>query len=205
VSFYLDSPLSRAYPPLPPVAGGARLSADRTYRHALWRWVDTEAQILPPGLTQDEQQRGVKEARAVLFVLLNPSTADELKPDLTVQKCKGFARSWGYDVVLIGNLYDFRTKSPEVLLGQPYDRFRHSDRCLPELVQMADHASRIVVGWGHDGAQYPDRVKRVRELLVGYLKPGETLMCLGETKNPRCPKHPSRLGYAQPLIPWNHY
>lgn len=43
-----------------------------------------------------------------LFIMLNPSTADAHIDDPTIRRCIGFAKSWGYGGILVGNLYAFR-------------------------------------------------------------------------------------------------
>src|SRR5262245_2535132 len=54
--------------------------------------------------------------RAVLFVGLNPSTADGATDDPTIRRCVGFARSWGFDWLLMGNLYALRSTDPKGLM-----------------------------------------------------------------------------------------
>lgn len=55
----------------------AILSVDRKYRYVLTRtWDET----LPN----------------IMFVGLNPSTADETTDDPTIRRCINFAKSWGY-------------------------------------------------------------------------------------------------------------
>jgi hypothetical protein len=52
------------------------LSDCGTYRYELWRrWA---------------------EGPHVLFVMLNPSTADAVTDDATIRKCIGYAKRWGY-------------------------------------------------------------------------------------------------------------
>ena len=40
-----------------------------------------------------------------LFLMLNPSKADQNISDKTVDKCKTFARKWDYDTLWICNLF----------------------------------------------------------------------------------------------------
>ena len=51
----------------------------------------------------------------VLFIMLNPSTADGLNNDLTTIRCMNFAKKWGYGGIMIGNIYPFRAKRPKDL------------------------------------------------------------------------------------------
>jgi len=50
-----------------------------------------------------------------MFMMLNPSTADENSNDLTTIRCMNFAKKWGFGGIYIGNLYPFRAKSPKNL------------------------------------------------------------------------------------------
>src|SRR5438132_5915755 len=52
------------------------------------------------------------DGRTVCFVMLNPSTADALSDDPTVRRCMGFARSWGFSVLSVRNLFALRTPDP---------------------------------------------------------------------------------------------
>ena len=56
-----------------------------------------------------------KSKKKVLFVMLNPSTADGLNNDLTTIRCINFAKKWGYGGIMIGNIYPFRAKRPKHL------------------------------------------------------------------------------------------
>ena len=74
---------------------GATLSACGLYRYSLTReWGD--------------------EARLV-YVMLNPSTADAHRDDPTIRRCIGFAQSHGFGSLEVVNLYAYRTPSPVAL------------------------------------------------------------------------------------------
>ena len=74
----------------------AFFSKDRLYRYALWRIWDNE---LPK----------------VLFIGLNPSTADEVKDDPTIRRCIRYALDWGYGGYLMGNIFAYRSTDPKQL------------------------------------------------------------------------------------------
>ncbi len=80
---------------MPAAAASAVLSEDERYRYHLCRWWG--------------------DGRRVVFVMLNPSTADADVDDPTVRKCMGFARRWGFDGIDVVNLYAFRATKPEKL------------------------------------------------------------------------------------------
>lgn len=52
----------------------------------------------------------------VLFIMLNPSTADGDVDDPTIRRCIGFAKSWGYGGIYVGNLFAYRATDPKELL-----------------------------------------------------------------------------------------
>jgi hypothetical protein len=45
---------------------------------------------------------------AILFVMMNPSTADVQFDDSTVAKCGRLARAWGFGALLVGNTFAYR-------------------------------------------------------------------------------------------------
>jgi hypothetical protein len=82
-----------------------------------------------------------------LYVMLNPSTADELGPDPTIRRCIGFARLWGFGAVEVCNLFAWRSTDPDVLVPElhvghvPGENDRH-------ILEAAGNAQRIVCAWG---------------------------------------------------------
>jgi len=78
------------------VKGSASISRDGRYRYALRRVWDPRNP-------------------SVLFIGLNPSTADHQQDDPTIRRCIRFARDWGFGELIAANLFAFRTKSPRLL------------------------------------------------------------------------------------------
>ena len=52
-----------------------------------------------------------------MFVMLNPSTADEHRDDPTIRRCIGFAKGWGYRTLYVTNLSPLRATYPKELLA----------------------------------------------------------------------------------------
>ena len=74
----------------------ASFSSDRRYRY----WLEAR----------------LSDADGVcLFVMLNPSKADEVRSDPTVTRSKGFARSWGYGTLWVCNIFALRSTDPKAL------------------------------------------------------------------------------------------
>ena len=51
--------------------------------------------------------------KKITFVLLNPSTATELKNDPTVERCEQRARTLGFGAFLVCNIFAWRDTSPK--------------------------------------------------------------------------------------------
>jgi len=79
-------------------------SEDRKYRYTLWReWKSL--------FTRQQKE-------FVVFIGLNPSTADETKDDPTIKRCVGFVKKWGFDAFCMMNLFAYRTRYPSVMKAQ---------------------------------------------------------------------------------------
>ena len=87
-------------------------------------------------------------SRPVLFVMLNPSTADGNVDDPTIRRCIGFAKSWGYDSLTVANLYALQTSNPNDLKEYPFPIGRHNDTFLKS---MSGNASITICAWGSTG------------------------------------------------------
>lgn len=153
----------------------ADLSADETYRYALSRTWDARLD-------------------RVLFVMLNPSTADAFEDDPTIRRCVGYARAWGYGTLHVVNLFALRATDPKALYGHPDPVGGENDRFI------LDRAARCAVrvaAWGAHGGHI-DRGKTVCRLLFGA---GLPLHCLARTKDGH-PGHPLYLGGSLTPVPY---
>lgn len=140
---------------------GAQFSYCRKYRYVLWRrWK-----------TQDYKKQ-------VMFIGLNPSTADETKDDPTIRRCMHFSKDWGYEGLLMMNVFAYCETDPKLLkaakdpIGPANDELLKSSLIQVELV---------VAAWGIHCPT--EREQQVCRLI------GRTIHCLGRTKDGR-PKHP---------------
>ena len=107
----------------------AELSNCRKYRYALWRTWD-------------------KSKDKVMFIGLNPSTADEVEDDRTISRCISYAKQWSYGGIIMANLFAFRTSSPAEMMASSDPVGPENDRWLRTL---ASEAPMIVAMWGNSG------------------------------------------------------
>lgn len=133
----------------------------------------------------------------VNFIMLNPSTADDVFDDATIRRCVGFAKRWGFDGLVVTNLFAFRATDPKdlkVLVGKDaqlaigHENDKH-------LAREASYASLIVCAWGDNCDIMPHRDLDV----VASLRKRD-LYCIRRTKKGN-PAHPVREPYlAAPEI-----
>lgn len=168
--------------------GDAVLSACRRYRYHLTREVSKTG-------------RG-----RVLFVMLNPSTADATQDDPTIRKCLGFAqRKWNAYALDVVNLYAWRATDPDDLrlAAAQHDVVGPLNDAHIELV--ASRASVVVAAWGalNLGTMSKAARARAREVVdrVRLVAPVPQLVCLGRTNDGQ-PRHPLLLPYAVDPAPW---
>lgn len=114
----------------------------------------------------------------VLFIALNPSTADGEQDDPTVRRCIGFAKAWGFGKLAIANLFALRSPDPTRLLCDDNPIGPENDRWL---IELAGQFTLTVAAWGaHNSVR--DRGADVLEMLVNVYHLGLT--------NAGHPRHP---------------
>ncbi len=129
----------------------------------------------------------------MVFILLNPSTADEERNDPTIRRCIGFARAWQFGAVEVVNLFAYRATDARELL-KVSDPVGEENNCF--LVEAVERCSTVVVGWGIKGTLL-GRGSQVLHLLAGR----KDVYCLGITKNGQ-PRHPLYVKGDTVLVPF---
>lgn len=142
------------------------------------------------------------EGPLVLWCLLNPSTATDDVEDPTTRRVRAFSARHGFGGYVLVNLHSERATDPHELDHVPdYGVDVVADVVIGEQARLAD---RVVVGWGAQGARWPERVRRVQALLSqsgivdGFPRP---LWSLGSTKD-GSPRHPLYVRGDRELEPW---
>jgi len=118
---------------------------------------------------------------AVLFVGLNPSTADATVDDPTVRRCVGFAQLWGFSWFFMGNLNAWRSTDPKKLPKMELLAVGPGNQ---EALKWLTHRAELVVAaWGSNPLN-----SYALELAAQILKLPYT-RCFGKNKD-GAPKHP---------------
>lgn len=147
---------------LPPA--GAVFMEERRHRLYLWRkWA---------------------EGSAVMFVGLNPSTANEYRDDPTIGRCIAFAKHWGYGMMFMCNAFSLVSSDASVLKGKPLSELLDYTHDLALRV-IRKRCQQAVVCWGNQILLARDgegRAVRVSEMLA-------PVHCFGLTQAGQ-PRHP---------------
>ena len=159
-------------------------SEDRRYRYILMR-----------DLGQPEEATS-----RIQFIMLNPSTADEVTDDRTVAKITRWSVARGYRALWITNLSPLRATNPQhmkVFGPEPQDIW---DENINIITCAAQRVDQIVLAWGTSGA-WENRDKRICQALANLDLPPEKFWSFGLTKDGH-PKHPLYLPDSLELQPF---
>ena len=118
----------------------------------------------------------------LLFVMLNPSTADALEDDPTIRRCITFAKEHTFGGIEVVNLFAYRATDPADLRRAGWPVGPDNDRHIATAVA---RAGGVCVAWGAVPAA-DDRIQVVAPLLRAA---GHELQCLRITRT-GYPGHP---------------
>lgn len=143
----------------------AEISPDKKYRYLIKRtWSQGEG--------------------TCLFIMLNPSMADEKTDDPATRKCAAYAALWGYQSFEAVNLFAYRSPYPVALK-------KASDPIGPDndhwVLRQAKQAELIVIAWG----MYGVFMNRNQEMLKLLGQHDFDLYCISKTKQ----GHPGHVMY----------
>lgn len=127
---------------------GAIFSDCEKYRYVLWRHWD---------LSKPH----------VLWILLNPSTADESVLDPTLTRCMNFSKSWGYGGFRVCNIFGYRSTNPKDMLSIENPVGLGNDY---HIEQESIKADMIILGWGNHGGHLQRNafVKKYLQFVIGF-------------------------------------
>jgi hypothetical protein len=112
----------------PSGAAGAKFSPCRRWRYLLWRrW---------------------SEGPVANFLMLNPSTADEVKLDPSCTRARNYAAHWRFGALVVTNLFGWRATDPDDMKAARDPVGRDNDAAI---VAAATGAALVVCAWGNHG------------------------------------------------------
>lgn len=162
-------------------ATGADFSGCGKYRYSLWRIWDDRLPV-------------------AVFIMMNPSTADDIHDDPTVTRCQRRVRGWkgpkvgGVEVV---NVFAWRETDSRLLPGlikNGVDIIGPANDAA--ILKAARRASIVVCGWGNPG----NLLQRGAGVLKTLREAGISPFAL-KINQDGTPQHPLYIGYDQEPIP----
>ncbi|ODT50021.1 DUF1643 domain-containing protein [Devosia sp. 63-57] len=161
------------------VRGDAVMSADGRYRQLMRRWL---GDVFPD--------------HYILFIGMNPSTADASVDDPTCAREWTFARREGFSAMVKCNVGDYRATDPKMLVAPGVEAVSPAN--IPAILEAAKGAGCVVLCHGKlNKALAPAG----RELVQALRADGVALWCFG-TNADGSPKHPLYLRADTPLLPF---
>lgn len=154
---------------------GAAFSPCRKYRYRLWRIWD-------------------KARSPLLFCMLNPSTADELANDPTVERCERRSRAMGYGGLVIVNIFAWRSTDPKMLYALADPVGSENDATI---LAEATKDGLVICGWGKHGALNERGSTVARMLLDNDVQPHALKINADGS-----PAHPLYIGYDVQPVPF---
>ena len=125
-----------------------------------------------------------KSKNKILYIMLNPSFADDKDDDPTIRRLINFTKKFNSGGFLVGNIFTTITPNPKEL-----DKSKGmSDKNFEELIKLINKVDQIVYAWG-SSIEEPQLLKKL------VLSP----KCFGKNLN-GTPKHPLYLPSQTKLI-----
>lgn len=142
--------------------------------------------------------------KRLLFIMLNPSTADASLDDPTIRRVIGFARDHGAGEVGVVNLFALRSPDPKALAADAHPVGPDNDAYIEHALEWADAAC---AAWGAAikspkslGALFTDRVAYVARKAAA-LTGGLQALGLTASGDPRHPLYLPRTARPIPFAP----
>lgn len=156
--------------------------------------------------TEDNSSRfilGNVGSENLIVVGLNPSTADETKPDRTIKKVMGFAQKNNFDGFIMLNLYPKRETKP-TNLSHFIDKniFEENINHIESLVAEFEN-SIVLAAWSENVNHrffFIESIKRINEV---FQKRNIRWIKLGELTKSGHPRHPLYVSYNTDLTNFN--
>lgn len=134
----------------------------------------------------------------ILWIMLNPSTADHNDNDPTIRRIIDFSQRWGYGALVVCNLYPMRSPVPDNLfMGDRKKNLGPDGTNDYNIMKFTEEAAMIMCAWGAHG-QKLGQGERVRRLLINA---GYELHALRFTKMGQ-PCHPLYLPKKLEPVKW---
>jgi hypothetical protein len=125
--------------------------------------------------------------------MLNPSTADALVNDPTIERCQKRAEQLNFGALEVVNLFAWRSTDPSVLANLEDPIGPENDDAIRDA---ARRAALLIVGWGKEGSL----LNRGPEVMQIIRETGTVPHAL-KLNTDKSPQHPLYISYLQQPFP----
>ncbi len=154
----------------------------RTYRYDLTRQWDAGAQHV--------------------WVMLNPSTADETFDDPTIRRCINFSKKWGAGRLVVVNLFAMRATRPAKLLDAADPEGPENSWYIRQHIT-AHQTTMVIAAWGAFVDKLTVKTGRIAIESMAHVA-NKPVRCLGRTQD-GAPRHPLYVRGDTELEPYGAY
>jgi len=138
---------------------------------------------------------GTRGTKPLFVIGLNPSTADDKKPDPTITKVMGFTTRYSCDSFVMLNLYAQRTPNPDKL-HSTFDDNLHRENISHILTTLEKHNQvSILASWGETITVRNYLKKCLADIISATKNKNVNWLKIGELTQSGHPRHPSRAAY----------
>lgn len=136
----------------------------------------------------------------LVWLMLNPSTADGEADDPTIRRLISFSKREGFTSLLVVNLFSLRSPKPKTLLTHAAPNDARNDDSVRVACQLF---GPVVCAWGAAQSQ-PVVAERAAYVLERLVPEGTDLRCLGLTSG-GYPRHPLYVKADEPMLRFDPY
>ena len=138
---------------------------------------------------------GLDNSNPLIVLGVNPSTADDTKPDATIRRVIGYAQRNGFDGFLMINLYPVRSTNPHEL-PQDMNTDIHQQNIEHIIKVFSQHPQgTILAAYGNTIGERSYLKKCLYDIIKESLHFNLKWMQIGELTKSGNPRHPSRGPY----------
>lgn len=155
-------------------SAGADFSPCGKYRYRMWRYWGS--------------------GKTVLWIMLNPSSADSQSLDPTTRRCRDYSTRWGFDGMMVCNLFALVSTDPKAMLAHP-EPVGPDNMSVVVREATSNRCGLVVAAWGSLGYH----MNQDRAVWDAMAVNGVGLQCLGTTAG-GFPRHPLYVRKDQPRV-----
>jgi len=150
------------------------------------------AVISPCGQFRYSLTRKWGDGKTLVFIMLNPSTADADVDDPTIRKCIGFARRMLFTGIQVVNLYAYRSRFPADIQSIGWPQGEANNDYVREAINNAKlEDGMVILAWGANARHHEHAERMLNNIKLSGVRYRALRLLADGT-----PAHPLMLPYS---------